>query len=84
MAQIFSGVPGNSLATEQVLRSILTDITALKTAVDTQKTLLDELKSWATTLATKLNADAGVTDTDYDATISAAAPTAVGTLETTT
>lgn len=36
---------------EGVLDSLLTDITAVKSAVDT--------------MATKLNADAGVTDTNY-------------------
>lgn len=36
---------------EAVLDSLLTDIT--------------NLRSWAATLATKLNADAGVTDTNY-------------------
>ena len=38
-----------------------TDLTALTTAVA-------NLNAWATALATKLNADAGVTDTDYDTT----------------
>lgn len=33
-----------------------------------------ELESWAETLAAKLNADAGVTDEDYDADIAAEAP----------
>lgn len=35
------------------------DITALETSVA-------NLNAWATALATKLNADAGVTDTNYD------------------
>ena len=34
-------------------------ITALQTSVE-------NLNAWATALATKLNADAGVTDTNYD------------------
>lgn len=36
--------------------------------------LLVELHAWAETLAAKLNADGGVTDTNYDATITAANP----------
>lgn len=40
----------------------------------TFKTVVDELTTWAETLGAKLNADAGVTDTDYDATITADAP----------
>ena len=38
------------------------------------KTVVDELKTWAEALATKLNADAGVTDEDYDTAITADAP----------
>lgn len=36
-----------------------TEVTALETSVA-------NLNAWATALATKLNADAGVTDTNYD------------------
>ena len=67
---------------------VITDHATTKTSVDEGKTLLDELhddhatykavvdelKTWAEALATKLNADAGVTDTDYDATITNSAP----------
>lgn len=38
------------------------------------KVVVDELKTWAETLATKLNSDGGVTDENYDATIAASAP----------
>lgn len=38
---------------------LLTQIEALQTSVS-------NLNAWATALATKLNADAGVTDTNYD------------------
>ena len=38
------------------------------------KAAVDELHTWSETLAAKLNADAGVTDTDYDAVITADAP----------
>ena len=58
-----------------------TAIDETKTAVDeliddhaTFKTVVDELTAWAEALATKLNADTGVADTDYDATITADAP----------
>lgn len=40
----------------------------------TLKTAVDEVIAWAEALATKLNADTGVADTDYDADITAAAP----------
>ena len=40
----------------------------------TFKTCVDEIEAWAEALATKLNADAGVTDVDYDAVITASAP----------
>lgn len=40
---------------------------AAAVAVNTaQGTSITNLNAWATALATKLNADAGVTDTDYD------------------
>ena len=45
----------------------------LKARQAENKALLDELKTWASALATKLNADTGVADTDYDTT-SAATP----------
>jgi len=38
------------------------------------KTVVDELTAWAETLGAKLNLDAGVTDADYDAVITADAP----------
>ena len=38
------------------------------------RVLVAELVAWAETLAAKLNADGGVTDTDYDADITAEAP----------
>ena len=40
----------------------------------TEKAVIDEMTAWAETLGAKLNADAGVTDTDYDAVITADAP----------
>jgi len=63
------------------LAEIKTSINTLKTAQDelidddaTFKTVVDELTAWAEALATKLNADGGVTDVDYDAVITADAP----------
>ncbi len=52
-------------------RHLVRVLEGLKTDVDNLATLANELKSWAQTLATKLNADVGVTDTDYDTTIAA-------------
>lgn len=43
------------------LATLAASITALQTSVT-------NLNAWGTALATKLNADAGVTDTDYDTT----------------
>jgi DNA topoisomerase IB len=43
----------------------------------TYKAAVDEIHTWAETLAAKLNADAGVTDTDYDAVITNDAPAAL-------
>lgn len=66
---------------ETMLDAFLTDITAQKVIIDelvadhaTYKTVVDELTAWAETLGAKLNADAGVTDTNYDAVITADAP----------
>lgn len=44
---------------------------ALMVEVDATRALVNELRAWAIALATKLNADAGVTDEDYDAVIAA-------------
>ena len=104
MAKIYSGLSGVTSDLEKVLLGILVDLTAIKTSVDTSNTEVTELKldfnrmvtdmgsriTENNTLATKLNADAGVTDADYAAAtaitatvIAAANPTAVGTLVTT-
>lgn len=40
--------------------------TDLLTQIETLQTQVANLNAWATALATKLNADAGVTDTNYD------------------
>lgn len=51
------------------LNGLATDVNLLITAVN-------EINTWAEALATKLNADGGVTDTNYDATITAGQITA--------
>lgn len=48
---------------ETSLQAQLDAVVAINTA---QATSITNLNAWATALATKLNADAGVTDTDYD------------------
>ena len=48
------------------LYAVIDSITALQTSVAATQTSITNLNAWATALATKLNADAGVTDTNYD------------------
>jgi hypothetical protein len=52
LRQRFPGKQGEILV--QIFSALVTDI--------------DSLETWGATLATKLNADAGVTDTNYDTT----------------
>jgi len=59
MAKIFEGVPHNPTALEQVLRDMLTDLTALRAAI--------------VAITAKLDADGGVTDTNYASTCDPAA-----------
>lgn len=68
------------------IMELIDDHAAFKTTVDESRTAIveliddhatakaerDELHTWAEALATKLNADTGVADTDYDAEIAAA------------
>ena len=75
-------------ALRALANELRTDHATFKTTVDaartaiieliddhaTFKTVVDELTTWAEALATKLNADAGVTDANYDAIITADAP----------
>jgi hypothetical protein len=72
----------------QSLRTWVADMAARqgenKAAIDeliddhaTFKTVVDELTAWAEALATKMNADTGIADTDYDAVITADAPAAL-------
>lgn len=50
---------GFDLTQEKFLQDLLADIASLQTSVT-------NLNTWAAALATKLNADAGVTDVNYD------------------
>lgn len=52
----------------QIFDALNTDIAAIETTNTSQATSITNLNAWATALATKLNADAGVTDTNYDTT----------------
>lgn len=51
---------------ERLLASDDAGLAALAQGVSDLEDAVDNLNTWATALATKLNADAGVTDTDYD------------------
>ena len=46
-------------------------LNAMMTQIDDLTTAVNEINTWAETLATKLNADGGVTDENYDAVIAA-------------
>ena len=54
---------------ERLLNAMMDNIDSLITATN-------EINTWAETLAAKLNADAGVTDSNYDAVIAAGQVTA--------
>lgn len=61
-AMLRTAFPGKqAVALAQAITFANSEITAASTSIT-------NLNSWATTLATKLNADAGVTDTNYDTT----------------
>lgn len=58
---------GFDLQQRKTLINLLAEVSAGDTAAITAlQTSVTNLNAWATALATKLNADAGVTDTDYD------------------
>lgn len=65
----------NAMVTE--IDALTTLTTELRTDHATFKACVDEIETWAETLATKLNADAGVTDVNYDATITNSAPATI-------
>jgi hypothetical protein len=68
---------------KKVLDAILVDLTALRTTVAANVTDVAALAGAVDTLATKLNADLGVTDEDYSAAnaaaVTASAPSALTT-----
>jgi hypothetical protein len=57
-------------------KQLMLFLNSLATDVNLLITVANELNTWAETLATKLNADGGVTDENYDATITAGQITA--------
>jgi hypothetical protein len=59
------------------ITNLITLTTELRTDHATFKACVDELETWAETLAAKLNLDAGVTDENYDATITNSAPATI-------
>ena len=59
----------NAMQTE--IDALTTLATELRTDHATNIASIGEIETWAETLAAKLNADDGVTDTNYDATITA-------------
>lgn len=61
----FYGFDLDERRTLQALGVGTTD-TSLQAQLDAAATSIANLNAWATALATKLNADAGVTDTNYD------------------
>jgi hypothetical protein len=74
-------VPDFLTKTYDLLSDLRARVVELKTLTDelvddhaTSKAAVDELESWAEALGTKLNADTGVADTDYDAVITNSAP----------
>lgn len=66
-----------------LFEAILTDLTAIRSTVAANVTDIDSLATAVDVLAAKLNADAGVDDTDYSdtnaAAVTAAAPNALTT-----
>lgn len=58
---------GFDLIQRKTLAKLLADASGSDAAtLAAHTTSIANLNAWATALATKLNADAGVTDTDYD------------------
>lgn len=57
---------GFDLTQIKTLQNLLADLSTATAANASQATSIANLNAWATALATKLNADAGVTDVNYD------------------
>lgn len=66
MSQYFPFDTSQAKTLERLLASGDSGLAALAATVTAQGTAITNLNAWATALATKLNADAGVTDTNYD------------------
>lgn len=50
----------------EVIQDLLTNNTSQAATLTSLSTSVTNLNAWATAIATKLNADAGVTDANYD------------------
>ena len=67
LANVAAGTDGLGAGTLQAtLQDIYSDLAAAVAVNVAQATSITNLNAWATALATKLNADAGVTDVNYD------------------
>lgn len=64
-------------AIQDQIDNLITLTTELRADHATFKASVDEIETWAETLATKLNNDGGVTDVDYDTTITNSAPATI-------
>ena len=74
-------IQGQPLDLYDLLVALLVDIAAQKVIIDelvddhaTSRASVAEIETWAETLAAKLNLDAGVTDENYDVTITNSPP----------
>ncbi len=67
LADVAAGADGLGAGTLQAtFQDLYSDLAAAVAINTAQATSITNLNAWATALATKLNADAGVTDVDYD------------------
>lgn len=83
ITQATNNVPGGTAGAElhKALASLLTDVTALRATLLATQADLATLRTAFNTAMTKLNADGGVTDTNYAAAaaLTSAAPAALTT-----
>lgn len=56
----------NEAQKREIQRYVAEQIATVTASLALTDTIADNLNTWAIALATKLNADAGVTDVDYD------------------
>lgn len=61
---MFPGAQAKVLS--EIFDALNTDVAAVESQSSATTTTANNLNTWAGILATKLNADAGVTDTNYD------------------